>query len=480
MEKTSDGYPPPLPVTADEAAFRLPPPSYEEIMGVYQTSVKAEQQMADIPPLAYIDIMPRCLKAGNIAGKVTPTFDDFSTTIEGANRWLQDNPGYSVWKCESVNRKLNAAKDGTISYELNEMLRHDATFGFNVYIKGIRLWLAKNSGPVQQLGVRTVIPQKVVIEVESSRYRRGRIIVDGEVVRHLNTYRYTTFAGLEKTMASLQKTLSDDPIPGSMLMIETDNVKAYEGLKRDFDPESTCWSENKDTSQRNTQVIRIYYIKGTLAREEIGYTQMVPEVIEQPESATKRGKFEPFDNVVVSLGRWVCENQGLRVVNIQQYDAGVTESLIFEKKITVTPDSTDDTISSYSQRRMARTLRVFYTKPKSSVTSPSAVTSRLFLPARTGRRSFETMTQTMKRVEAWLRLTGVPIFTVETVELLFNENNPSGADCTSSEYTVYTMTGKHWLTGIRVYFCAPYNEPDPALLPPLPVYKHGSSSCNIL
>lgn len=59
--------------------------------------------------------------------------------MEGANRWLQDNPGLAVWKCESVESLLNVAADGTITYDLNEMIRHDSTFGFSVYIKGIRL-----------------------------------------------------------------------------------------------------------------------------------------------------------------------------------------------------------------------------------------------------------------------------------------------------------------------------------------------------
>lgn len=75
-------------------------------------------------------------------------------------------------------------------------------------------------------------------------------------------------------------------------------------------------------------------------------------------------------------------------------------------KLTVSPDSTDDMVSSFSQRRMARTLRVFHIKSSLAVTSPNTITSRLFLPARTGRRSFETMTQTMDRVDAWLRCTG--------------------------------------------------------------------------
>ncbi|XP_053380425.1 uncharacterized protein LOC123540761 isoform X2 [Mercenaria mercenaria] len=341
MDKQNGSYPPPQAISADEAAFRLPPPSYEEIMGVYQTSVKTEQQTSDIPPLAYIDIMPRCLKAGNIAGKVAPTFDDYSAIVEAANRWLQDNPGLTAWKCESIVRKLTPAKDGTISYELNEMLRHDATFGFTVYIKGIRLWLTKrsNPGPPQQLGIKTVVPEKVTIEVPVNRYRhgRGRIIIAGEVVQHLHTYTITTFEGFEDTMKRLRGKLAEDPIQGEVLTIDTDNVKAYEGMQKNFDPESTCWSENKDKSRRNTQVIRIFYVKGSPKMEEIGYTEIIPDVIEQPESATKQGKFETFDNVIVTLSQWVSKNQGLHVVNIQQYDANVKTSLpvpVFSSRVS--------------------------------------------------------------------------------------------------------------------------------------------------
>lgn len=63
---------------------------------------------------------------------------NFSTLLDAANRFLQDNPGMAVWKCESVTKMLNMSKDGTLSYELNTMLRHEATFGFLVYIKGLR------------------------------------------------------------------------------------------------------------------------------------------------------------------------------------------------------------------------------------------------------------------------------------------------------------------------------------------------------
>jgi hypothetical protein len=62
----------------------------------------------------------------------------FSTILDGANRWLQDHPGLTVFKCETVDKRLHEAKDGTIVYEMNEMLRNESSNGFSIYVKGLR------------------------------------------------------------------------------------------------------------------------------------------------------------------------------------------------------------------------------------------------------------------------------------------------------------------------------------------------------
>jgi hypothetical protein len=46
-------------------------------MGVYQTSIKEVEISHDIPTLAYIDLMPKCISSGNIAGNVAPKFGDY-------------------------------------------------------------------------------------------------------------------------------------------------------------------------------------------------------------------------------------------------------------------------------------------------------------------------------------------------------------------------------------------------------------------
>lgn len=82
---------------------------------------------------------------------------------------------------------------------------------------------------------------------------------------------------------------------------------------------------------------------------------------------------------------------------------------IIGTSLHISSDSTDHMIDTHSERRMARTMRIFHVTTPLTINSADTATARLFLPARTGYKTFETMTQTMERVEAWLRLTGMAI-----------------------------------------------------------------------
>ena len=63
------------PVLAKDIEISKPPPSYEEIMGQFVTSVTPEHE--ELPPLSYIDIMPRLVDPGNMKNKIPPTFEKF-------------------------------------------------------------------------------------------------------------------------------------------------------------------------------------------------------------------------------------------------------------------------------------------------------------------------------------------------------------------------------------------------------------------
>jgi hypothetical protein len=54
--------------------------------------------------------------------------------IEAANQYLRSNPGLAVWKCETVERKVEVGP----TIELDKMSIHHSTYGFNVFILGVR------------------------------------------------------------------------------------------------------------------------------------------------------------------------------------------------------------------------------------------------------------------------------------------------------------------------------------------------------
>lgn len=67
-----------VPVTPQHVEENMPPPSYEEVMGHQAlSSVKANLPKEQLPPLAYIDIMPRCLHPGDMRRKAPPEYDRF-------------------------------------------------------------------------------------------------------------------------------------------------------------------------------------------------------------------------------------------------------------------------------------------------------------------------------------------------------------------------------------------------------------------
>jgi hypothetical protein len=63
------------PMSAEDAGIAKPPPSYEEAMGQFVTSVN--QSQCELPALSYIDIMPRLVDPGNMKGGIPPVFEKF-------------------------------------------------------------------------------------------------------------------------------------------------------------------------------------------------------------------------------------------------------------------------------------------------------------------------------------------------------------------------------------------------------------------
>ncbi|KAL3870866.1 hypothetical protein ACJMK2_038898 [Sinanodonta woodiana] len=477
------------PVLPDHVAKRNIPPSCTEFMGEYKTSVVAEQSLQDMPALAYIDIMPRCINPGNIPKGIAPTFDTFSAIIEGANIWLMNNKNLCVWKCETIQRKIKKEAYG-LSYDLESMLDHQPIFGTDYHVLGIRMWLTKKTDqalPIQQLGVLNEVPDKESLQFPANPIGYGQNGVHqyrGMSIHpmHLTMGLDFTFAGLKETVEKLNQRLAQVPLPGFILNVETATIPldAFKNGDKSIDPEEALIRENKEKFTRYTQVIRVYYVKGKPAQEHIGMHEFIPEIKEVPDMM-KPAKFSSVTETLIQIALWLQHQQGIRVVNIQQFDVRVETH---DSEVNISSNSTDEFECSLENKRMLKTFRVFFTKSNviAAPAPPPFLASRLFVPIRTSLRSYETMSQTMYRIDAWMKLTGLPIFSVETTRLPYVDNDTQGVNLDKSDYMLAANSGRYWVQCIRVYFPNVFHEPNPIYLPMALDWKSQTQSmtCSIL
>ncbi|XP_041371143.1 uncharacterized protein LOC121384709 [Gigantopelta aegis] len=438
------------------------PPSYEEVMGYFKTSVNNSEP--ELPPLVYIDIMPRCLSVGNMVGGTAPTFQNFSDILAGANLWLGSNPGLSVWKCETVERKVDKGP----CIDLESMLQHESAYGFNVHVLGLRMWLTKKldpSAPVQQLRMMNVVPEEYKVPVNLySHWRYQSFFVPGVGKYPMGLGNFISYVGIKETLAKLNETLKNDPLPGSVLNVDSTTIKFAENFQTGpIDPEVTCWHEKGGSAaKRYTQILRIFYICGPPKQELIQMHEVEPDVLVMPEW-NKPARFANFDNVLTKARLWLQCQQGIRLVNIETRKARVHS---VQNSLKIDSDSTDQFYSAYMDARFVHVLRLFYVSaPEIGTYSGTVLTSRLFVPVRLTMKTFETMSQTMSRIVAWLQLTGLNIFGVETVPYLFVDNDGNGVNSDRADFKVNRQSGKYWVTTIRLYFSTSFQEPSPLLLP---------------
>ena len=96
------------------------------------------------------------------------------------------------------------------------------------------------------------------------------IITFPEICKPLVVYRFCCMALFRsQTQRHIIMFLSNI---GSILTVESSSIKASEGLFGDnqLDPENPVSTENKKKFRRLTQIIRVYYILGPAANEQIG------------------------------------------------------------------------------------------------------------------------------------------------------------------------------------------------------------------
>lgn len=490
-----DAAQPVLPEHMQTGPAAVAPPTYEEVMGQYVTSVT--QGETELPPLSFIDIMPLMMEPGNMKNKIPPTFQNFSSIMEGANMWLQSNPLLRVWKCETVERKVETGP----TVHLDKTVHHESSFGANVYVFGVRLWLTKKldpTEPVQELGLVSVPPpiKEIPVNIAHRDYGAGMMGMYGGMMTSMPvmTMRFgrsrrgltvvtsgtiQTYEPLSKAVDSFNEVIKSEPLPGTILNVETTDVKFGDRFSgREADPDVTSWSEKGGNFKvrRFTKILRVFYVKGKPRNETLQMKTFLPRVTREPEWNIG-AQFEPFEAVLSNAQRWLQTQSGVKMINIETRDAEYNGG--FNQPVDINHESTDDFVTGMKDRNLVRILRIFYvTTPEMTSYSSTVLTSRLFVPCAVGERARESMTQTMARINAWLSFVGLPIFSVETVPYLMSgATNVSTDRC---DYTHSTRSGNYWLTCIRLYLPAMFQEPPAHVLPPLPSSFNQSSSCAIM
>ncbi|XP_064487169.1 uncharacterized protein LOC135399265 isoform X2 [Ornithodoros turicata] len=353
------------------AAYDSPyPPSYNDVT-VQHSSIGGG--------LTFVDFLPQCIRSGAFFRHTE--FEPFRGLITCANEWLRHNPSWEVKTCESVEFKAGSSgpKVEQMTYlERGQVVTH--------FVRCLRLWIVPRSDqsrPPQQLDYINLVPH----EVESG----GVFSLPKYETLHQMIDRYNSEARFR-------------PAPGRILAVESQEMKATGHSV--FDPDRSYWFEGGSVVKRFLFVIRLFFEVGSSSSEAVGVADFCPEEIE-PARCCSIPTFENFSSVLAKASQWCAQQSGIRFCNAQS----------LEIKLHLGRD-VDTQQLSYSERSNAptgyvRVLRVAYTK---SIEGYFAEVPRLNLQCKTfvpvqlvqgSRTDFETLAETKRRVEAWVRITAL-------------------------------------------------------------------------
>ncbi|ELT91973.1 hypothetical protein CAPTEDRAFT_228730 [Capitella teleta] len=438
-----------------------PPPEYEPptlqgVVGVEWTQ-KLENPVSQIPRLVYADFLPKCRVEGNHKLRILPVFEDFTTLMSILNDWLMKNPAYQVVRAESIERKV----DQTGQWEFDSMLYFQAAFGKTTYIRGIRVWLVPNvdQQPPQQLWYMNVLPKcRMVSMMNHSMYMSRR-----RHCHHMASMYIPQFENLDATLAKVNEKLAAEALPGSILTVECVDMKYSDFFKPgSFNPDEGHWTEEKADMKIFITMLRMFFVRGQPSpNQEIGFEDFAPACMPM-NSRLGKPKFEEYPNLWKRASEWLQTTQGIRVTNLQTVNCRVSLSCFNAEPHL-------DTKKTYAivggESISVNVLRVAYLK-KPQETQKICLTSRAFLPVRKGPKDFESMWETVQRINAWLHFTGVKVIGVDTIILGIDPMVKREINPEETRQIVYPSSGQHWLSVIRLYFDGEFVEPPESDLPP--------------
>ncbi|ESO86376.1 hypothetical protein LOTGIDRAFT_235435 [Lottia gigantea] len=419
----------------------------------------------ELPPLTFVDFMPRCIGYEETADGKEPEFAQFRTVMEQANQWLLSMSQYKVYKVETIDRKLLS----DLKLDLDTTLYHESSHGETIYLRGLRLWIVPQTTPneaVQQISYITVLPD----QASTGSKENFASLALSSSFRMRADRPVPFFDDITSTFSKLNRHLQSRPLPGKILNIETFPLKVMESLKPTEKPdvEKSCWSDMGKLSRLFIYAIRIFYIPGEQKFETVGFHDEEPHMVQNSDGLGVRVKYSPFTQVVGKTAKWIKEQKNIRIVNLQSLNIKVDKRS--DGNVTLKSDISGYGELPFTESQYVKILRTYYVnehKPAvPDLYSSYNLTTRLFVPIRHSGREFEAFSKTMQRAIAWLQVTKTPLFGMETVQYIVNPNSGgSGVNENRVDVNVNKNTGRYHLTCIRLYFSENFKEPSGDLLP---------------
>ncbi|KAL3870868.1 hypothetical protein ACJMK2_038900 [Sinanodonta woodiana] len=428
--------------------------------GIDNSAFNFEELHLSPPPLTFVDFMPLCVEPA-VSNEEAPKFAEFSTVMVQANQWLKDNPSFAAMKCETFTKKM----ENNNTVDIDRMTYLQSTYGCNKFVRGLRLWLMPKPDPrvhVQELAYITALPNSSDAVANSGASDLHAMFMPAKFQQ--NSASMPNFCGYSDTMAKLGKFLKKKPLPGSILNVENLKLK-YDDTHPNvsLDSEAMSWVETGKSNRTFINAVRVYYVIGKPAFEDVGYYDELPISLNNFEMMS-RPRFCPFTTVVERARKWLRQKKGIRVVNIQSVDVPCEKSSL-TGEIVVKSNNAGYIESPGKDSHFARILRIFYINDlKSDVCLYESVklTTRLFIPLRykdTG-KTFETFSKTMQRIVKWLQYNNLPVLGVEIVRYPFTPSSyGNGVNYDRSDMFLHSDSGKYFVDTVRLYFPGDFKEP---------------------
>ncbi|XP_035690488.1 uncharacterized protein LOC118425630 [Branchiostoma floridae] len=434
----------------------------EELFSTQQSDENISEEPPEDPqpvsPLSFKDFLPRPLEEQG-----SSEYERFGTLVDRANSFLEDHRQYDVRTCETLevqytwNRQVACTDVSLVRGRRNK----------DPYIRGLRLWLVPS-------------------EAQRRTSRAPRI---GKV----DFAPRDQFEQLGELLGRMNETFQQEPIPGEVLTVETLDMEQHtDGMELDLD--SCSWHENEAgctccsclrSQTAHLYVIRVFYLEGPPAGEEITMVDFVPRVVNPATSFIDDPILETFPKLTSQARGWVRHHleRGGRITNLQTVSVRATRH-----------GMADSQRSSYIEGRggvlFVKILRLVYVKGSPSrdgvEVQPCA---RTFAPLQLNedgyrtKPQFQTVLKTMEEAVQWLRIADCRVISAETLTVKIPPHIPRGwAHLVGNEslWCRNKSPGALYLVMLRIYFEGPPKDAPSARRPVPPQPDTGHSNCILL